>query len=137
MGEATKRDVLWHCDVLAEFAFEVFSCSQQALYMAVLEERGNGVAFGMVAIHTQFAMSYAAYQALKLYYLGNAVLRSEVIEGFLRCYADFSRVFAGNWIASVGVEVVNDRFERLEASYHALQTLLRTTRERYWHPRSR
>ena len=84
-----------------------------------------------MAIHTHFAMSYAAYQSLKLYYLGNPILKSEAIEGFLRSYRDFSCVFSGNWVATAGVAVAHERFERLEASYHALQTLLRTTRERH------
>ena len=129
-GMAT-REILRHCDVLGELAFEVFSGSQQAHFMASLEAGSEGVAFGEVAVHTHFAMSYAAYQSLKLYYLSNPILKSEVIEGFLRSYRDFSCAFSGNWVATAGAVVTHERFERLEASYHALQTLLRTTRGRY------
>ena len=130
MADTSSQEVLRHCDMLESLAFEVFSSSQLAHFMAALEERG-GVAFGMVAVHTQFAMSYAAYQAMKLYYLGDLSLKNDAADAFLRCYAEFSRVFSGNWIAAAGVGVVDERFECLEASYHALQTLLRTTRERH------
>lgn len=130
MGEMSARDILRHCEMLGQLAFEVFSFSQLAHYMAELEERGEGVAFGMIAVHTQFSMSYASYQALRLYYAENAVLRNDVIEAFLRSYADFSRVFSGNWVATAGVGVVRERFEILEASFYALEALLRTTRER-------
>lgn len=130
MGKMSARDILRHCDMLGQLAFEVFSFSQLAHYMAELEERGDGVAFGMIAVHTQFSMSFSSYQALRLYYAENTVLRHDAIEEFLRCYVDFSRVFSGNWVATAGVGVVCERFEVLEASYHGLQTLLRTTRER-------
>ncbi|MBR5260120.1 MAG: hypothetical protein IKV48_06585 [Eggerthellaceae bacterium] len=130
MGEMSDRDILRHCEMLGQLAFEVFSFSQLAHYMAELEERGDGVAFGMIAVHTQFSMSYSSYQALRLYYVENAVLRNDVIEGFLRSYADFSRAFSGNWVATAGVDAVHERFEVLEASYHGLQTLLRATRDR-------
>ena len=130
MAETPSQDVLRYCDMLESLAFDVFSTSQYAHYMVELEERG-GVAFGVVAVHTQFAMSYSAYQSMRIYYLVNPVLRSEVVEGFLRSYAEFSRVFSGNWVASAGAGVVDGRFARLEASYHALRTLLRTTRERH------
>ncbi len=95
--------------------------------MLDLEAEGRGVAFGDVAIHTRFSMSYASYSSMKLYYLDNPAFKSGEIEAFLRRYHDFSSVFAGNWVASLGVEVVRERFERLEASYHALQTLFANT----------
>lgn len=130
MADTPSQDVLRYCDMLDSLAFDVFSSSQHAHHMAALEERG-GVAFGVVAVHTQFAMSYSAYQSMKLYYLGNPVLKSDVIEAFLRSYAEFSRVFSGNWIASAGAGVIDERFACLEASYRALRSLLVATRERH------
>lgn len=131
MGERKPQEVIKHCDILGEFAFDVFSGSQHAMYMAALEEQGSGVAFGEVAVHTRFSMSYSAYESMKLYYFANLeALKSDAIDSFLRCYGEFSKAFSGNWVATVGIEVACERFERFEASYHALQTVLRTTRER-------
>ncbi|MBQ9955171.1 MAG: hypothetical protein IJO87_07050 [Eggerthellaceae bacterium] len=132
MDDKKSRTALMHCEALGELAFDVFTNSQYAYYMTALEAQGSGVAFGELAVHTRFSMSYAAYQSMKLYYFTNRTeISSAIIDEFLGAYGTFSRFFSGGLITSIGIDIIAERFSDFEAAFGRLQELLSATRERY------